>query len=91
MCIKIKDYEEQIKCKKLSLEIMKEDQQEWGINCIGDCERKPMRGRSWYKQLGYISPCNCAYEDEFKILESEIHNLEKKVYKYLHNSLMPLK
>ena len=88
MCIKIRDYEAQIKCKQLSLEIMLEEHGEWGVNCEGNCERKPMRGRSWYKQLGYISPCNCAYEDEYKIIKLEIHNLEKKLYNHLHTSLM---
>ena len=30
--------------------------------CKTPCEKRPMMGRSWYKQFGYNSPCSCAHE-----------------------------
>jgi hypothetical protein len=30
--------------------------------CKTPCEKRPMMGRSWWKQFGYNSPCSCAHE-----------------------------
>jgi hypothetical protein len=30
--------------------------------CLTPCKTRPMMGRSWWKCLGYDSPCSCAYE-----------------------------
>lgn len=30
------------------------------IICETPCKRRPMIGRSWWKLLGYNSPCSCA-------------------------------
>tara|TARA_R110001632_G_scaffold134513_1_gene250112 strand:- start:208 stop:642 length:435 start_codon:yes stop_codon:yes gene_type:complete len=29
--------------------------------CESQCEKRGMIGRSWWKRLGYNSPCSCAY------------------------------
>jgi hypothetical protein len=35
--------------------------------CLTPCKTYPMMGRSWYKCLGYGSPCSCAYEANLKL------------------------
>ena len=34
--------------------------------CLTPCKTRPMMGRSWWKCLGYDSPCSCAYEAQAK-------------------------
>ena len=37
--------------------------------CDTPCEKKPMMGRSWWKSLGYGTPCLCAenaYDEQEK-------------------------
>ena len=33
--------------------------------CEKDCEKRDYIGRSWYKCLGYDSPCSCAYKAQY--------------------------
>jgi len=48
--------------------------------CDGKCEQRSMLGRSWWKDYGYSSPCECAVK------------LAKKDYKYLtKNEIMSFK
>lgn len=35
--------------------------------CLTPCKTSPKMGRSWYKCLGYDSPCSCAYEAQQNI------------------------
>ena len=50
------------------------------------CERRPMMGSSWWKNLGFGSPCKCAYTESRKETEAEqngnierLCNLNKKL------------
>jgi len=39
--------------------------------CKTPCKKRPMMGRSWYKQFGYNSPCSCAHEAHDAYVEEE--------------------
>ena len=54
--------------------------------CKTPCERSPKIGRSWWKLLGYNSPCSCAekaykeYEEKQKMYEERIRPIMMKLY-----------
>ena len=33
------------------------------VKCPKKCETRPMMGQSWWKQMGYNSPCSCAHDE----------------------------
>jgi len=45
------------------------------------CERRPMMGMSWWKRLGFNSPCKCAYtiqrQEQIKKLKEQNEELQK--------------
>lgn len=56
-------------------------------NCNGDCERRNMIGRSWWKSEGYHTSCRCAYNSAMKYYNEEerdefFHNLDKHNFAY---------
>jgi hypothetical protein len=59
---------------------------EMNIPCEPPCEKRPMIGRSWWKQFGYNTACGCAYKayENYEKKEAEwkkscIEKNEKKI------------